>query len=76
MALLLCFAVVFCVGVGVAYYNTRSFGFADGVKIISADKEKFSILDFDIYYQDIDAALEKARKNLPQRHYAVGITTL
>ena len=65
-AIFLCFSVIFCVGIGVAYYNTKSFGFEDDVKIVERDDEKIKILDFNIYYDDIDSAFNKARKFVPE----------
>ena len=64
-AIFFCFSIVFCVGIGVAYYNTKSFGFDDNVKIVQRDDEKIKILDFDIYYEDIDFAFDKAKRIMP-----------
>lgn len=71
IALIMSFSLIFCVGIGVAYYNTRSFGFSDDTKIITRDSEKITVLDYDIYYNDIDNFIEKAKEILPEYHFAV-----
>lgn len=63
----LCSLVVFCAGTAVAYYNTKSLGFDDDVKIISRDDEKISIMDYNIYYDDINSVYEKLRQVIPEK---------
>lgn len=70
-ALFLCFSIIFVIGIGVAYYNTRAYGFDENTKIITKDDEKISIFDYEIYYEDIDNAVEKAKEIIPKEHYAV-----
>ena len=71
IALILCFAIIFCGGVGVAYYNTKSFGFDEDAKLVSKDNEKFTVLDFDIYYNDINNFIEKAKDFIPDFHFTI-----
>lgn len=71
IALVLSFSIIFCGGIGVAYYNTRTFGFDEDAKLISKDNEKITVLDFDIYYNDIDNFIEKAKETMPDFHFTV-----
>lgn len=68
ISIFLCFAVFFSVGIGVAYYNTRTYGFDEDAKVVSYDEEKFSIMDYSIYYKDINNIISKAKKYVPNEH--------
>lgn len=70
-AIICCAAIVLCAGLSVAYYNTKSFGFDENTKIASADDDKITIFDFDIYYNDVDDALKKVQKYIPNNHRTV-----
>lgn len=70
-AIICCAAVVLCSGLSVAYYNTKSFGFDENTKIASTDDDKITIFDFNIYYNDIDNALKKVQKYMPDNHRTV-----
>lgn len=72
-AIFVFFGILFCTGVGTAYYNTRSYGFEQDANVIARDDEKITILDFNIYYEDIDEVLEKAKKIMPQKHYTCAV---
>lgn len=61
----LCSVVLLTVGTTVAYYNTKSLGFDDDVKIIYRDDEKISIMDYNIYYDDIDRIYSKLKAVIP-----------
>lgn len=58
-------AIALGIGTSVAYYNTKSFGFDENTKIISKDDEKICVMDFELYYNDIDNFFEKAKRYLP-----------
>ena len=70
-AIFCCAAIVLGTGLSVAYYNTKSFGFDENTKIASADDDKITIFDFNIYYNDIDNALKKVQKYMPDNHRTV-----
>lgn len=75
-AILCCAAIVFCTGISVAYYNTKTFGFDENTKIASVDDDKITIFDFDIYYNNIDETLKKVQKYIPDNHPTVLIYTV
>lgn len=66
-AIVLCSVVVLSVGTCVAYYNTKSLGFDEDVKIFSRDDEKISIMDYNIYYDDIDSLYNKIKSVIPEK---------
>ncbi len=70
-AIICCAAIALCGGLSVAYYNTKSFGFDENTKIASTDDDKITIFDFNIYYNDIDNALKKVQKYMPDNHRTV-----
>lgn len=70
-ALLLSAGILLCTGISVAYYNTRTFGFDEDAKIVSYDDEKITILDFDIYFSELNEFVEKAKTLTPDTHYTV-----
>lgn len=63
----LCSVVLLTVGTTVAYYNTKSFGFDDDVEIIYRDDEKITIMDYNIYYDDIDRIYSKLKTVIPDK---------
>lgn len=63
----LCSVVLLTVGTTVAYYNTKSFGFDEDVKIFNRDDEKISIMDYNIYYDDIDSVYNKLKVIVPDK---------
>ncbi len=63
--IIMCALVVLTAGTSIAYYNTKSFGFDEDTKIVSKDEDKFTFLDFNFYYKDIDAFFAKAKKFIP-----------
>lgn len=68
IALILCcslFAMI--VGTSIAYYNTKSFGFDENTTLIEYDEEKFTFMDFNIYYKDISNFLEKVGTVVPDQ---------
>lgn len=71
-AIMLSSAIVLAGGISIAYYNTKSLGFDDNVKIFSSDNEKISFLDFEFYYEDIDDFLKNAKEYLPQNRPVTG----
>lgn len=62
-----CSVAVLTVGVATAYYNTKSLGFDDDVKIIYSDSEKINIMDYSICYKDIDDAYSKLSSVIPKK---------
>lgn len=60
-------------GTGIAYYNTKRFGFDENAKIISRDNEKFSFMDFDFYYEDIEQYMDKLSEFAPNTPYSVAL---
>ncbi len=75
-AIICCAAIVFCAGISVAYYNTKTFGFDENTKIATADDDKITIFDFNIYYNNIDEALKKVQKYVPDKQTTVSIYTV
>lgn len=73
ISIFLCFTLVFGIGISVAYYNTRTYGFDEDAKVLSYDEEKFSILDYDIYYEDINDIIDKAKKYVPKEHHTMNL---
>ena len=71
-AIMLSSAIVLAGGISIAYYNTKSLGFDDNVKIFSSDNEKISFLDFEFYYEDIDDFFKNAKEYLPQNRPVTG----
>lgn len=66
-AILCCSLVAVTVGTSVAYYNTKSFGFDENATLIEYDEEKFTFMDFNIYYKDISDFLEKVGTVVPDQ---------
>ncbi|MGN0522094.1 MAG: hypothetical protein ACI4IQ_05590 [Eubacterium sp.] len=64
-AIMMCAVIALGVGTAVAYYNTKSFGFDENTKIISKDDEKFSFMDFEFYYNDVNDFFNKAKQYIP-----------
>lgn len=74
IAAIMCSAIlVLCAGIGTAYYNTKSFGFDENTKVLSYDKEKFSIMDFDIYYEDISNIMERIMEIIPEKSQTINV---
>lgn len=71
-AIMLSSAIVLTGGISIAYYNTKSLGFDDNVKIFSSDNEKISFLDFNFYYQDIDDFFKNVKEYLPENQPNTG----
>lgn len=69
VSVFLCFALVFCSGICVAYYNTRTYGFDEDAKVFSYDDKKFSMFDYNIYYDDVNDTIEKVKKFIPDKQY-------
>ncbi len=70
-AIFLCAAVVLLAGTGVAYKNTKTFGFDENAKVFSYDEEKFSFMDYDIYYESIENFIDKAKTVIPTENRLV-----
>lgn len=68
ISIFLCFTLIFGIGIGVAYYNTRTYGFDEDAKVLSYDEEKISFLDYSIYYKDLNDIIDKAKKYVPNEH--------
>ena len=76
----LSFGIAFCIGISVSYYNTRSYGFEENVTVFASDEEKIKVLDFEIYYKDIDNyiynTLYKTKDFLPKAPITVSCYTV
>lgn len=70
-ALMFCALLVLSGGLSVAYYNTKSFGFDENAKVFSCDEEKFSLMDFEIYYDDISFFIDELSRIVPEKSHAV-----
>lgn len=70
---MLCAVLALTVGTSVAYYNTKSFGFDEDVKIITKDNEKLSFLDYEIYYKDLYSIYNNIQKIVPENSQVVSI---
>ena len=64
--IVLCAFAVFAAGISLAYYNTRSAGFDEAVRIIEKDDGKIKFRDFEIYYEDIGNFLDKTHSVIPR----------
>lgn len=71
IALMCCSTLILLSGLSVAYYNTKSFGFDENAKIFSYDEEKISLMDFEIYYEDISFFIDEVSKIIPERTHTV-----
>ncbi|MDE6470807.1 MAG: hypothetical protein K2L19_07280 [Eubacterium sp.] len=71
IAIICCSTLVLCCGLSIAYYNTKSFGFDENAKIFSYDEEKISVMDFEIYYDDISFFIDEVRKIIPENTHTV-----
>ena len=63
-------AVIVTSGVSVAYYNTRSLAVDENTVLFSRDNEGISVLDFKIYYNDVEKLYEETQPYLPQKAYS------
>ena len=64
-SLFICCAILFGIGLSIAYVNTQSIGFDEEAKIFAKDNEKITIMNYDIYYDDVDELYEKIEKYVP-----------
>jgi cbb3-type cytochrome oxidase subunit 3 len=76
IAIALCFSIVFCCGISIAYYNTKTFGFDEDAKLISKDDDKISIMDYDIYYSDLERIMDKANEIIPDEYNTMTAVTI
>lgn len=63
-------AVIVASGVSVAYYNTRSLAVDENTVLFSRDNEGISVLDFKIYYNDVEKLYNETQPYLPQKAYS------
>lgn len=70
-AILCCAVIALGVGMSVAYYNTKSFGFDENAKVLNYDEEKISFLDFNIYYEDISDFIDKVSVIIPEKSHTM-----
>ncbi len=52
-------------GVSVAYYNTKSFGFDEDAVLIKIENESITLLDFKIYFSDVEKIYNETKKFVP-----------
>lgn len=62
------FAILF-VGSSVAYYNTKSFGFDEDAVFFQYNDDEIVFLDKKIKFKDIEYALDKADRYVPNKAY-------
>lgn len=65
--------VVLTVGISTAYYNTKSFGFDENTRLITADDEKIVFMDFEIKYNSIKYLFDEMERVASNKPYAVFI---
>ena len=63
-------AVIVFSGISVAYYNTKSLAVDENAVLFSKDDEGISVLDFKIYYKDVERFYEDTQPYLPQKAYS------
>ncbi len=67
----LCAAIAFGAGTSVAYYNTKSLGFDENTELVSSDEEKFTFMDFNFYYEDINNVYKRLKSFFPEKSYSI-----
>lgn len=72
-AIMCCAVIALGVGMSVAYYNTKSFGFDENAKLVEYDDKKISFMDFDIYYKDISDFIDRVSTIIPQNSHTIVI---
>lgn len=72
-ALFISAALALSAGVAVAYYNTKTIGFDSEAKIFSRDDDKISVLDFDIYYENIEKTMDSISSFLPENVITIAL---
>ena len=63
-------AVIVFSGISVAYYNTKSLAVDENTVLFSRDNEGISVLDFKIYYKDVERFYKDTQPYLPQKAYS------
>lgn len=71
IALMCCAAITFGVGLSIAYYNTKTFGFDENTKVITYDDEKITFMDYSVYYDDVTEFVEKVGTVIPKKSRTV-----
>lgn len=64
---LLLAVIILTAGVFAAYYNTKSFAFDENTVLFSRDSEGITIMDYKIYYKDLDKAYTQAKRYVPSK---------
>ena len=62
---LLLAAVILTAGVFTAYYNTKSFAFDENTVIFSRDSEGITVMDYKIYYDDLETVYSSVKRYVP-----------
>ena len=63
--------VMLCAGTGVAYHNTKTFGFDENARLVTVDNEKIMLMDFEINYNDIKIFFDKINDFVPDKSLTV-----
>ena len=71
--ILSCAVIALGVGMSVAYYNTKSFGFDENPKLVEYDEQKISFMDFDIYYKDVSDFMDRVGTIIPEKSHTIFI---
>ncbi len=53
------------VGVGIAYYNTKSIGYSDDVAFVTVGEDSITIMDYEIEYIKVERGFNKIKKYVP-----------
>jgi len=67
---LLITVIIVGAGISVAYYNTKSFGFDEDAVLFSKNDESITVLDYKIYYKDLEHVYKESRKYMPEEAYS------
>ena len=59
-----------CIGTGIAYYNTSSFGY-DNANLFTVGTESLRILDIEIKYEDVRRTIEFIKENTPDNFITI-----
>ena len=70
VGILIMAVIIFCIGSVTAYYNTASVGY-DNANLISFQSDGIQVLDFKIYYRDIERTVEKMKDLVPDNFITI-----
>ncbi len=62
--------IILGAGVSVSYYNTKSFGFDEDAVLIKIEDDSVTLLDFQIYFSDVEKIYNETKKYIPKEFYS------